>query len=118
MPENSAKNLDKLLLKDKLNRLIIWAVTGICVFLFGLFLLGFSSDGSEKVVGEVTSTHTRMHEAGHTLYLMVKIPESINPVKVRLPKGQLIKKGAKIEINQINTLWFGKSRFSFSKYVE
>jgi hypothetical protein len=118
MRENSAKNLDKLLLKDKLNSFKIWAITGICVVLFGLFLLGFTSDGSEKVVGEVTGTHTRMHEEGHTLYLMVKIPESNNPVKVRLPKGQLIKKGAKIEINQINTLWYGKSRFSFSKYLE
>ena len=118
MHEDSAKNLDKLLLKDKLNSFKIWAVTGICVVLFGLFLLGFTSDGKEKVVGEVSGTHTRMHEEGHTLYLMVKISESSNPVKVRLPKGQMIKKGAKIEINQINTLWFGNSRFSFSKYLE
>lgn len=118
MRENSAKHLDKLLLEDKLSSYKIWAITVICVVLFGLFLFGFTSDGSEKIIGEVTGTHTRMHDEGHTLYLMVKIPESINPVKVRLPKCKLIKKGAKIEINQIDTLWYGKSRFSFSKYLE
>ena len=86
--------------------------------LLGLFILGLTSNGSEKVAGEVTGTFTRMHEEGHTMFLMVKIPEKKQPVKVRLPIGVYIRKGAKIEINEIETLWFGKSRYSFSKYLE
>ena len=49
---------------------------------------------------------------------MVKTSEYPEPIKVKLPSGQLIKKGVQIEINQIETLWFGKSRFSFSKYLK
>ena len=118
MRKNSAKKLEKLLLKERYQSIKIWAITAFCIVLFGLLLLGLSTDGSEKVVGEVTGTFTRLHEEGHTMYLMVKIPEHPKPVKVRLPRGQFIRKGAQIEINQIETLWFGKSRFSFSKYLK
>ena len=112
MRKNSAQKLEKLLLKERYKSIKIWAITAVCVGLFGLLLLGFSTDGSEKVVGEVTGTFTRLHEEGHTMYLMVKTPEYTKLVKVRLPIGQLIIKGAQIE-----KLWFGKSRFSFSKYL-
>ena len=118
MRKNSGQKLDRLLLKERYKIIKLWVITAICTVLFGLLLLGYSTNGSEKVIGEVTGTFTRLHEEGHTLYLMIKIPEYPEPVKVRLPSGQLIKKGAQIEINQIETLWFGKSRFSFSKYLK
>lgn len=118
MRKNSARKLEKLLFKERYDSIKIWTITAACVGLFGLLLLDFSTNGSEKVVGEVTGNYTRLHDEGHTMYLMVKIPAYLSPVKVRLPRGQLITKGAQIEINQIETLWFGKSRFSFSKYMK
>ena len=118
MHENSTQKINKLLLAERLKSIRIFAILGVCVVLFGLFIFGFTSNGSEKVLGKVTGTFTRMHDEGHTMYLMVKISEKNQPVRVRLPKGISIRKGAKIEINEIDTLWFGKSRFSFSKYLE
>ena len=118
MRKNSSQKLDKLLLKERNKSIKLWVITAVCTVLLGLLLLGYSTNGSEKVVGEVTGTFARLHEEGHTMYLMVKIPEYPEPIKVRLPSDQLIKKGAQIEINQIETLWFGKSRFSFSKYLK
>ena len=118
MRENSTQKINKLLLAERLNSIRIFSIIGVCVGLFGLFIFGLTSNGSEKVSGEVTGTFTRMHEEGHTMYLMVKIPEQKQPARVRLPRRIPTRKGAKIEINEIDTLWYGKYRHSFSKYLE
>ena len=62
MRKNSGQKLDKLLLKERYKSIKLWVITTLCSMVFGLLFLGYSTNGSDKVVGEVTGTFTRLHE--------------------------------------------------------
>jgi hypothetical protein len=118
MNNEAAKKLDKLLLKDRMKSARLWTIIGFCLVLFVLMLLGLSAKNQELVVGVATGAYTRLHDEGHSKYVMVKVPSKPQPVKVRLPKGQLVLKGAKVEVYEIETFLFGRDRYRFLKYVE
>ncbi|SET49973.1 hypothetical protein [Thalassotalea agarivorans] len=118
MNKDTKRALDDLMLDEKYRNVPGWIFVGLILLVIGYVSLGSIGTDSQKVVGEVISTHTRMHDEGHTLYIMVKIPNRTSLVKVKLPTNQPIKKDAKVELNQVETLWLEKHRYTFSKYLD
>lgn len=74
--------------------------------------------GEKTIVeGTVVALHASIHEEGHDLKIMVKLPNRKSFVRVTIPKTSSIDIGSKVELMETKMLFFNVSRYRFYKYV-
>ncbi|WP_028023927.1 hypothetical protein [Enterovibrio calviensis] len=97
-------------------RLVLVAIFFIAVSVW-LMLKNETKDAT-NVVGVVESHQASLHEAGHTLHLMVRLTDREKLVRVKLPQREPIKKGDKVELRRLGRALSGTERHLFLKYVD
>ena len=110
--------LEKELSKAKNKSFRAWSVVFLVVVIFLWLIFGLSSKSSVPASGVVISQHASLREDGHKIYLMVKVPERENLVKVSLPKHLPIKRNVKVELRKHKSTLFDTYRFTFVRYLE
>jgi len=94
MRPDSKIKLDMELSRAKRKSIIIWFVP-LVILIILLLVMGTYSDNDDTSVivnGYVVSQHAKLHDEGHTIYLMVKVPGKQELAKVFLPKYLPIKR--------------------------
>jgi len=110
--------LEKELSKAKHKSFRAWSVVFLVIVIFLWLIVGLSSKGSVPVNGVAISQHASLREDGHKIYLMVKVPDRENLVKVSLPKHLPIKRNVKVELRKHKSTLFDIYRFTFVRYLE
>ena len=118
MREDVKVKLDQEFLNHRMKNAKIILVIVSVLSLLGIY--GYSVINGEKttVIGTVVSHHAYLHEEGHDLNIMVKIPDRVSLVKVRIPKNSRIKIGSKVELVKTELLLFNYSTYGFFKYAD
>ena len=116
-PELKQK-LEKELSKTKHKNFRAWSVAFLILVIILWLIIGFSSKSSVAVNGVAISQHASLREDGHKIYLMVKVPDRENLVKVSLPKHLPIKRNVKVELRKHKSTLFDTYRYTFVRYLE
>jgi hypothetical protein len=116
-PELKQK-LDKELSKTKRKNLMFWLIPVFSLVIIVLVINAYSkSDGSSVTInGVVVSQHAQLYDDGHKIYLMVKVPDTKNLVKVALPKYLPIKRDVAVELRKKSTAF--NYKYTFVRYIE
>jgi len=112
------QQLEKELSKSKHKNFRAWSVAFLILVIFLWLIVGLSSKSSVPVNGVTISQHASLREDGHKIYLMVKVPDRENLVKVSLPKHLPIKRNVKVELRKHKSTLFDTYRFTFVRYLE
>lgn len=117
MRKDVKDKLDQELLNHRVKNAKVILVIVAVLSLLGVF--GYSTINGEKstVIGTVVSYHASLHEEGHDLNIMVKVPDRAGLIKVKIPNASHIKIGSKVELVRTELLFFNYSRYRFFKYV-
>lgn len=117
MRKDVKEKLDQELLNNRLKNAKIVLVLVVVLLLIGVLSYSVINGKTTIVIGTVVSHHASLHDEGHDLNIMVKIPNRVNLVKVKTPKNSHIKIGSKVELVKTELLLFNYSTFRFLKYV-
>jgi hypothetical protein len=111
------KELDKELVKHRFRNLKIVLIVFLILSSFMVIFGGFINGEKTAIIGIVESHYVRLHDEGHDLNVMVKIPNPIGLVRIKIPKNSNLKIGSKVEVTKTTSLLFNISRYRFFKYV-
>ena len=117
MRKDVREKLDQVLVNHRVKNAKIVLVIMAVLLLIGVFGYSIINGDKTAVIGIVVSHHASLHDEGHDLNIMVKIPDRVNLVKVKIPKNSHIKIGSKVELVKTELLLFHYSTYRFLKYV-
>ncbi len=118
MRYNIKQQLDSEERNRKFVKVFYFILPVVVMALIASFVFNRGETESSFVIGEVVNRHTRLHEEGHTNYLLVKVSTEKELVKVRVPNRGIVKTNTKVQLRRIMAVSSGKSRYVFVKYIE
>ncbi len=112
------QQLEKEISKTKLKAFRTWSIAFLIFIIIIWLVIDISSKDSVAANGTVISQHASLREDGHKIYLMVKVTDTENLVKVSLPKLLPIKINVKVELRKHESTLFNTFKYTFVRYLE
>jgi len=112
------QQLEKELSKAKHKNFRAWSIALLALIIVVWLVIGISSKSFVVVNGIAITQHASLREDGHKIYLMVKVPDTENLVKVSLPRHLPIKRKVKVELRKYESTLFNTVSYTFERYLE
>ncbi|ACA85445.1 hypothetical protein [Shewanella woodyi] len=118
MRETIKQKLDSELRNKKFKQFIYFFFALVTIAVIVSFIVNRAETKGTYVIGHVVNRHTKLHDEGHTNYLIVEVPTENKLVYVRVPTKDIVKVNTKVQLRRMMKTSSGKSRYIFLKYIE